>query len=63
MVTCRARVAFLEQDFPTAGEHHTHAMPGDVGQVVGINGEFLLVTWEPSGTTCDCHLTDLELIS
>lgn len=40
-----------------------HAGTGDLGQVVGSNGDFLLVTWDRTGTTCDCHPSELETMN
>jgi hypothetical protein len=36
-----------------------HAVEGERGQVVGVDGEWLTVTWS-RGTTTDVHITELR---
>jgi hypothetical protein len=38
----------------------THAKPGYVGHVVGVDGPWITVTFERTGTTTDCHVEDLR---
>ena len=58
----KAKNRISESDFNDVTDY-THAKRGDVGQVVGINEALLTVTWERSGTTCDCCPSELEFIS
>ncbi len=38
---------------------HVHAEKGDLGRIEGVDGEWLTVTWERTGTTTDCHASEL----
>jgi hypothetical protein len=37
-----------------------HAHKGAVGHVMGLDGEWLTVTFEHSGTTTDCHFSEVK---
>lgn len=39
---------------------HVHALKGDLGQVRLQDGEYSTVTWERTGTTTDCHASEIE---
>ncbi len=49
----RATEDITENNFPESGNVHTHALRGDVGEVQGVDGEWLTVTWTRIGTTID----------
>lgn len=49
-----------EQNF--AGKKlHTHALRGDVGRVWHVDGDWITVTFERTGTTTGCDRRELEL--
>lgn len=39
---------------------HVHAAPGDVGIVHQVDGDWSTVTFERSGTTTDCHASEIR---
>lgn len=49
-----------EDNFPKHGQHHTHAKLGDLGDVRGVDGEWVTVTWRRSTTTTDCHPSEIS---
>lgn len=53
-----AAARITEKNFAGKAEH-VHAMPGDEGLIRAADGEWLTVTWHPSGTTTDCHAEDV----
>lgn len=51
-----------ESDFLAEGEVHIHARRGESGVVRVVDGEWLTVTWRRTGTTTDCHLSELVVL-
>lgn len=43
-----------------SGRTFVHAVAGDLGVIVGVDGDWLTVTWETTGTTTDCHVSELR---
>lgn len=58
----RAKAGIVEYGFNDV-DVWTHAEAGDLGDVVGLNEGLHTVTWRNTGTTCDCHLDELEIVS
>lgn len=56
----RAAAVITEEDF-NGKAIHVHARIDDLGIIRGIDGEWLNVTWSPSGTTTECHESEIEL--
>ncbi len=57
--TVRAASRITEEEF-AGNPLHTHASVGDLGLVQVVDGEWLTVTWQPSGTTTDCNLSEVR---
>ncbi len=56
--TVTAAGHITEENF-AGSPFHVHALEGCTGTVMGVDGDFLTVTWHQSGTTTDCHLSEL----
>jgi hypothetical protein len=54
-----AKVMFEESDFDGEGIH-THARPGDVGEIVDVFESGLMVRWLETGTACDATADEVS---
>ncbi len=58
----RAAETITEQNF-MGRRTWVHARVGELGHVMAIDGEWSTITWDRSGTTTDCHASELRWMS
>lgn len=56
----QANGRITERNFPTPGKVHVHARKAELGRVRAVDGEWLTVTFDVSGTTADVHRTEVS---
>jgi hypothetical protein len=63
-VGTRVKALSTQADIDVAGEEYEHALAGELGTVIACyDRDWPTVEWEKSGTICDVHVTEVEVVS